>query len=387
MKKIGLFLWIPYILLVLTVLAINSNAAEYRYSSSDSGEAAAQENWDRLVESLPDNVKREIDGISLDDLSGTADAVSEKTDIRYWLGLVLDHLAGALPEMIAEIAPLLSLMIFTAAIQMLLPSSASPNLQKAFLTYAGLVTALMLYRTTYDVIDLTAVCLDRLCRIMNLMTPVMETVFLSTGSLTQMTVSAQAVMLFVTVAGNFNGYILRPLTSLLFTLSAVAAVCDEVKMSHLVGSLRKFIQRLIQLFTMFFSFMLGAQSILAKSADSLGMKTARFALGSFIPVAGGTIAEALSTIREGMSLIKNAAGIGGILVIVLLLLPDLLSLFIYKFTLYLTGTAADLLKLDKFSAMANEIHGIVELLTAIVLFTGLMFLLVLILFTKSQVTG
>lgn len=373
--------------MILSLLTLNIGAAEYRYSSTDSGEAAVQENWNRLMESLPNDVKAELDGISLDDLSGTADAVSQKTDIRYWINLVLDHLAGALPEMIGRIAPLLSLMIFTAAVQMLFPSSASPNLQKAFLTYAGLVTALMLYRTTYDVIDLTGTCLDRLCSIMNLMTPVMETVFLSTGSLTQMTVSTQAVMLFVTVAGNFSGYILRPLTSLLFTLSAVASVCDEVKMSHLIGSLRKFIQRLIQLFTMFFSFMLGAQSILAKSADSLGMKTARFALGSFIPVAGGTIAEALSTIREGMSLIKSAAGIGGILVIVLLLLPDLLSLFLYKFTLYLTGTAADLLKLDKFSALANEIHGIMELLIAVVLFTALMFVLVLILFTKSQVTG
>ncbi len=373
--------------LILLYLTVSVQSAEYHYHSSDSGESAVQESWDRLMEALPDEVKAELDGIALDDISGTADAVSSKTDIRYWLKTALNHLTGSLTDMVGKIAPLLSLMIFMAAIQIILPSSASPNLQKAFLTYTGLVTALMLYRQTYDVIDLTKGCLDRLCNIMNLMAPVMEAIFLSTGSLTQMSVSTQAVMLFVTVAGNFTGYILTPLTNLLFTLSAVASICDEVKMSHLIGSLRKFIMRLIQLFTMYFSFMLGAQSILAKSADSLGMKTARFALGSFIPVAGGTIAEALSTLREGMSLLKNAAGIGGILIIILLLLPDILNLAVYKFTLYLTGTAADLLKLDKFSALANEIHGIVELLMAIVLFTALMFVLVLILFTKSQVTA
>ena len=278
-------------------------------------------------------------------------------------------------------------MIFMAAVQILLPCGIGTGLQNAFLTYTGLVTALLLCRRMYGVLAVTQASLERLCTIMNLMTPVMETVLLASGSLTQRAVSTQAVVLFVTAAGNFTGHLLAPLTNLLFTLSAVSSVCDEVKLSHIVGILRKLIMRLIQLFTMFFSFMLGTQSILAKSADSLGMKTARFALGSFVPIAGGTIAEALSTIREGMSLVRQAAGIGGILVIVLLLLPDILNLAVYKFTLYLAGTAADLLKLDKFSALANEIHGIVELLMAVVLFTSLMFVLILILFIKAQVTA
>ena len=271
--------------------------------------------------------------------------------------------------------------------QVFLPAGISAGLQNAFLTYTGLVTALLLYRQTCGILTLTQTRLNRLCTIMNLMTPVMETILLAGGQLTQRAVSSQAVMLFVTAAGNFTGYLLAPLTNLLFTFSAVSSVCSEVKLSHLAGSLRKFIMRLIQLFTMYFSFMLGTQSILAKSADSLGMKTARFALGSFVPIAGGTIAEALSTIREGMSLVRSAAGIGGILVIVLLLLPDILRLSVYKFILYLTGTAAELLKLEKFSALANEIHGIIELLTAVVLFTALMFVLILILFTKLQVNA
>ncbi len=383
MKTIGLLFTI---LLLSHIFLLPIGAAEYYYSSLDSGEQAVTEHWDNLMKSLPDNLREEMDGFSLENFSETTDVVREKTDIRYWLSFFLDHFAGILPDILTGMLPFLSLILLISAVQMVLPNT-SPSLQKTFLTYASLVAALLLYRTTYAVMDQTAVCLERLCSIMNLITPVMETIYLSTGALTQGTVSTQAVMLFVTVAGNFSGNLLRPLISLIFTLSAVASICDEVKMSHLIGTLRKFLQRLIQLFTMFFSFMLASQSILARSADSLGMRTARFALGSFIPVAGGTIAEALATLREGMSLIKNVAGIGGILLILLLLLPDILSLFFYKFALYLTATAADLLKLDRFAAMSNDIHGIMELLLAVVLFTGLMFLLVLILFTKAQVTA
>ncbi len=380
------YLRILYILLLLFFLSFSVNAAEYHYHSTNSGISAVQNRWDTFMETLPPAVRDELQEISFRSLSDTADILSQKADIRYWIKLLLKNISGSLTDMPKIIAPLFALMLFMAAVQMLLPSAAGEKLQKAFLTYAGLVSALIQFQQTSNVLALTKATLDRLCNTMNLMTPVMEAVFLSTGSLTQRMVSTQAIVLFVTISGNFTGYILAPLTNLLFTLSAVSSICDEAKLTPLIGGLRKLLMRLIQLFTMFFSFMLSSQSILAKSADSLGMKTARFALGSFIPVAGGTLAEALSTLREGMSLIKNAAGIGGILVIILLLLPDLLQLGIYKFTLYLIGTGADLLKLEKFAALTHEIYGIIELLIAIVLFTALLFILLLILFTKAQVS-
>lgn len=386
MKSSGIFNHLLLFLCLIGIFIFPVGAEEYYFHSSDIGTSAAQDLWNTLMESLPDDVRTELQGFSLDKLSLVADILKEKSDIQYWMRQILRYFTISLPDMIEFAAPLISLMIIVAAIQLLIPSYVSPGMQKAFMTYTCLITALMFYRPMCDILHLTEICLTRLCSIMNLLTPIMETIFLSAGSLTQMSVSTQAIMVFVTAAGNFTTYLLTPLTNLLFTLSTVSSICDEAKMSHLMGSLRKLIMRLLQLITMFFSFMLSTQSILAKSADSLGMKTARFAIGSFIPIAGGILAETLSTLREGLSFLKNAAGIGGILVMVLLLLPDILRLFLTRFTLYLIGTSADLLKLDKFSTLANELHGILEILLGLVLFTALMFVLILILFTKAQVT-
>jgi len=386
MKLTGILLPLIAFLCILSSCIHPVNAEEYYFHSSEIGTSAAQDSWDTLLRSLPDSIQTELHGFSLENLSSTTDTLKEKSDIRYWLQQVLRYLTISLPDMIAFAAPLISLMMIIATIQLLVTSSASPAMQKSFATYTGLVTSLMLYRPMCDILTLTDICLTRLCSIMNLLTPVMETIFLSAGSLTQLSVSTQAVMVFVTAAGNFTAYLLTPMTNLLFTLSMVSSICDEANMNHLTGSLRKWILRLLQLTTLFFSFMLSTQSVLAKSADSLGMKTARFAIGSFIPIAGGILSETLSTLREGLSLMKNAAGIGGILVIILLLLPDILRLFFTRFILYLVGTAADLLKLNKFSSLANELHGILEILIGIVLFTALMFVLILILFTQAQVT-
>lgn len=374
-------------ILISFILSVPVLSAEYIYQTEEIGKNAVDVGWDRLTDSLPENIRNELSDISLSDPIKSAEVVKKITGIPYWLEIIADCLTGSVTKAVSMIFPVISMLILTASVQLITPLQASQGLQKAFITCIGLISAVMLYNNTYTIISICTAYLNKLCTIMNLMTPIMEAVYLSCGAFTQMAVSTQSLTLSVTLAGNFTGKLLGPMSNLLFTLSAVSSVCSEAKISQLTTVLRKFIMRLIGIFSLFFSFMLGSQSVLAKSADSLTLRTARFALGSFIPIAGGTIAEALSTVREGMTLIKSTAGIGGIIIILLLLLPELISLTIFKLTLSAVGSAAEILKTDNFASLLREICGIVELLIAVMLFTSLMFVIMLILFVKAQVSS
>ena len=276
------------------------------------------------------------------------------------------------------------MMLFMAAVELSIQNAATPNLQKSFLTCASLASAVMIFDMTSRIMENTAEHLTRLCSVMNLLTPVMEVLYLAGGNLTEKAVTTEAVMLGVTLIGNFTGQFLAPLTNLLFTLSCLGGVCADVKITGFTNGLRKFIMRLWQYGTLIFSFLLSVQSILAKSADSLAAKTARFAIGSFIPVAGGVIAEAFSTLKEGVGVLRSAAGIGGIAVILLLLIPGIVPLILYKISLGIAENTADALSLGRMKSMLSDVHGIVDMLFAFVLYTSLMFVLAMMIFTKSQ---
>lgn len=374
------------LLVAMTIAPQEISSAEYRYHMASGGRA--EDKWDEYYSALPDEVKAELSGLADPGGNGIDESVrevSEKASLGYWLSAALKYLTGSLSDVVMFISPIISLMIFTASGQILLSGKASTGLDRVFVMYMSLVSALILYNKTAMLVNSAAAFLDRLCSIMNLMTPVMEVVYLSSGELTSGSVTIQAMSLFITTAGNFTGRLLGPMTNLLFTLSSVSMVCTEAKLSCVTTSLRKLIMRLIQIFAIFFAFVLGAQSILARSADSLTLRTARFAISSFVPIAGGTIAEALSTLRDGMGLIRSTAGIGGIIVIALLLLPELVSMMVYKGTLGITCSAAEILKLDGFLGIVSEVKGIVELVIAVMLFTSLLFVIMLIIFVKSQV--
>lgn len=365
---------------LLLGLCVPVQAEEYTFSMN--GGNSVTESFDALRENLPDEARDELDGISLSDAGKTAENLRGKLDLSAWISKILHAVEKSIPSVLPAFVPLFSLILLMAASQAVVPDSSA--LQKNFLEYASLFAAVEVFRLTSSVVQIVQSYLTNLCSVMNFFIPVIETVCLLGGRMTEKAVAGGGILLLITLIGNFNSIVLVPLTVMLFALSTVMMTCPEVKLGGMVTGLRKFIQRLWAILGMLFSFLLGAQTILAKSADNLASRTAKFAIGSFIPVAGGLLSEAFSTVKEGMSFVRQAAGIGGILVILAILLPGMIPLMLYKLALSLTASAAELLGVSSAAGLFNEIKGIVEFLLGVVLMTALLFLLALILFMKTQ---
>ncbi len=371
-------------LVTSATLCVSVNGAEYSYSGEITENYAAENEWDELIGSLPDDVKSELGGIDPYSPEDAVESVREKTSVGYWLNQLWDELCLSLSELFPDVLPIFSLLLLLSAAKIVL-SGAQGEVNEDFLMLGRLVVAVSLFRTTFDMLRAAQSYLTSICSIMNLITPVMQAVYLAEGSLTQLSVSATSVMLAVNAVGYVNTNVMAPCTTVLFTLSSVSTVCSDVTIDGLTSGIRRLIMRIWQIMTVMFSFMLGTQSVIASSADNLAAKTVKLALGSLIPMAGGVMAEAYNTVKEGLSFVRTTAGIGGIIIILLLLIPGIVPLVVYKISVIILGCVADILKLDGCSALMSEVKGIIEIITAVVLYTSLMLVFALILFTRSQV--
>lgn len=365
---------------IVGVLACPTYAEEYTFSFDD--RRSVEKSFDELLSALPEDLRNELDSVSLDDTESTVKALREEMNLGAWLRKIFAAVEDALPSIIPSFVPMFSLILLMAGAQAALPDS--PALKKTFIEFAGLFAAVEVFRLTSSVVDIVRDYLDGVCKVMNCLVPVLEAVCLFGGKITEKAVTGGGILLLITLLGNFNNVVLVPLTYLLFALSTVTMTCQEVKLGGMVSGLRKFIMRLWSIMGILLSFLLGIQNILAKSADNLASRTAKFAIGSFIPVAGGLLSEAFSTVQEGMSFVRQATGIGGILLILAILLPGIIPLALYKLALSITASAAELLGVTSVTGLFTEIRGIVEFLLAVVLVTTLLFLLALMLFTKTQ---
>ncbi|WP_291578991.1 stage III sporulation protein AE [Clostridium sp. UBA6640] len=175
--------------------------------------------------------------------------------------------------------------------------------------------------------------------------PVLMMLLASVGGFVEATLMDPIIMGISSVGARFYATVLIPIICMSFVLEFVNNISDDYKVNNLSNLLRKSALWIQGIFMTIFIAIITIRSIAAKSLDLVTMKTAKFAVDSFIPVVGKTLSDAISTVAGYTVLLKNAiSSIGLIVVIVIMLLPIikiLIMAFIYKLTAALIEPISD----------------------------------------------
>lgn len=130
--------------------------------------------------------------------------------------------------------------------------------------------------------------------------------------------------------------VVLPLLYASFALKFINNITKSLSLTNLVRMADKLTKRILGFTFLVFTAVLSLSSFAAGTAENMGMKTARFAVSSVVPVAGGVLADSVSAITASCGMIKNSAGIAGITVIFLMAAYPVIKCaavsFIYNFT-------------------------------------------------------
>ncbi|WP_461613368.1 stage III sporulation protein AE [Clostridium sp. Marseille-QA1073] len=175
--------------------------------------------------------------------------------------------------------------------------------------------------------------------------PILMMLLASVGGFVEATLMDPIIMGISSVGARFYATVLIPIICMSFVLEFVNNISDDYKVNNLSNLLRKSALWTQGIFMTVFIAIITIRSIAAKSLDLVTMKTAKFAVDSFIPLVGKTLSDAISTVAGYTVLLKNAiSSIGLIVIIVIMLLPIikiLIMAFIYKLTAALIEPISD----------------------------------------------
>lgn len=134
-----------------------------------------------------------------------------------------------------------------------------------------------------------------------------------------------------------------PMACIAGMLGSVGAILPTLRLSAAGELIRKTCATVTGSAAAMFSGLLAIKGILASSADGLAAKGIKLAVGTFIPVVGGALGEAYSTLSGSLSLLKNTVGVYAILVFAAICLPCVINLLLWIFSLRAAATLSDLL--------------------------------------------
>lgn len=117
-----------------------------------------------------------------------------------------------------------------------------------------------------------------------------------------------------------------PLVFLSTILSIVNNISDKVQLSRLANFFKQISGWALGLILTVFVGVVSVQGTVGAVVDGVTSKTAKFAIGAFIPVAGKYLADAADTVIGCTLLIKNAAGVAAMIGIIVICIVPLLKM-------------------------------------------------------------
>ena len=202
--------------------------------------------------------------------------------------------------------------------------------------------------------------------------PIMITLLTTLGGFSSINVLQPAIAAFTGSVISLINYIVFPCITLYFALAIINSISSKIKldeMCKLVDGAVKFVLGFI--FVIFIA-MISLQSTGAATYDGLSLRTAKFAIDQSVPIIGGMFSESMDTVILCSSLVKNAVGTTGLVIILLTVLSPTLTIAINIIFLKISGIFASAFSDEKTTGIFSAIENGCKLLLATVLTSGIM---------------
>ena len=172
--------------------------------------------------------------------------------------------------------------------------------------------------------------------------PVFITVVAASGGVTT-AFSANALLLMLSQGlSALAANVFMPVINCMLAVGICASLRRELGLDGVALTMKKVISGAIAFIAGVYVSVLSVKTTLSARADVLGIRSARFVINSVVPVVGGAVSEGLLSIESYSSLIKSSVGIVGIAAIVLVFLPSVLEITLWRVVLRLSATVSRL---------------------------------------------
>ncbi len=358
---------IALIIILMCVCSVNTRAESDSYKNFID-EQAELSGADRLNEALPQDVQDYFD--SSDISAGENDWIKNLS-----VGGVLK---GIWKSIKSKITTPLATMGLILAVILISSIISAVNQSKSTVTSAFAVTAVSAAVVTapiLGVINSSVEIMQGLSIFMTAFVPVFAAIIAANGQMVT-GISMSSLLLGATqIVELIATHLVIPLMSGYLSISIASSVSPLLSKTTLGESIKKLSFWIMSLVTTVFLGVLSIQTTINASADSLTIRTARFVIGSSVPVAGTVLSEALTTVTASLGVLKTSVAIYGVVACCVIFLPLLTELLMWRFCLNATAFAADVLTVADISKLLKSIDMALSVLCGLILLSMALFVI------------
>lgn len=283
----------------------------------------------------------------------------------FWEGL-----KSALPL----IASIISISILGGMVANLKPVTNGKSVGNIihFVTYG--IVIIFLGTSLVEIIKITTTTLTTVKGMFDGIFPVLLTLLTAVGGTVSVGIYQPAIALLSNIVISLITYILLPLFIFSMVFSIVGNLSNNVKLDKFVAFLQGTFKWTIGLcFTIFLGF-ISIQGVMAGAVDGLSIRTAKYAIKSYVPIVGGYVSDGLSIIMASSMLIKNAVGGVGLFLLLSTVISPVLNLVIFILALKFMAGIIEPIGDKKIANFISDISKSLSMLVALLVAVSFMYM-------------
>jgi len=380
MKKI-FYILIIFLMFFNSVIEVKSR---YSYAESGSSEIEIElnENIEEQLNSLDmsqmDEILKELGGDSLllhnqsfsDKIRGLISgeiSIDANTFFNYFFTLLLDD--------VVDFLPYICLIIAIAIIYSIVSSTQEQNKNISDIIHFVCFGAILIIVVTWvaKLISLTSSTLFSLKSQMETIFPLLLTVLTALGSAVSVGIYQPAMAILSSGVITFFINILLPIFSTTIIFLIISNLTKEYKFNKFKDFFSSGFKWILGILLTVFTAFVSLQGFMAGSVDSISIRTAKYTIKSAVPLIGGFLSDGISLILVSSSLIKNAIGVGGLLILISTMLMPVIKILFFSFLLKLGSAILEPIADSRVSNFVSSVGKTIQMLIALILGVAFMY--------------
>ena len=223
--------------------------------------------------------------------------------------------------------------------------------------------------------------------LMNACFPVLLTLLTALGSSSAASVYQPMTAILSSGVTTVVTTVVLPLFIAATTVGIIGNLSKNIKLSKLTSFFKSCANWILGGVFGIFATFLSVQGLTGSIADTISVKTAKFALQSYVPLLGGYLSDGFDLVLAGLVLIKNSTGLVITLLILSAVAAPVVDTAVFALGLKLVSGLVEPVGDERFSSMLAGVSKNLGVLVAIILGVGFMFVVTVMLIVATCNAG
>ena len=358
MKKTAVFLCALLLFLLIPVSSYSMDYSEEEYNKTLSSYdlSSFEEELDADTYKMLDELGvldfsyESITGLSFNDIVGLLKSLFQKK--------------AELP--IKSSVTVLIFILFSAFLQSL-KAESDDSVNMIYSTATALLVATVVLVKLTSTVSLASMAISVASNFVYAFIPVFCSIVVASGGITTGFSTNTTLLILAQGLSFISSNVFMPIVNCYLALGVTSSLRYELNLDKLLSSVKKIITTCISFVSGVFVSVLSVKTAVAGRADMLGLRSIRFAINSVVPVIGSSISEGLLSIQAYSSLIKSSVGIVGVMAVVLVFLPSIIEVVLWRISLTLCVIVSDIFGDKSVSAVLNAFLNTLLLINVILI--------------------